>query len=70
MSPGGSHVTAFPGWTSPVSAVDVDGERLVVLAAHGPEGHRGRNAPGSQGWSRLSGSSTRPPREQVTQWAG
>jgi hypothetical protein len=42
MSPGGSHVTAFPGWTYPVSVVDVDGERLVVLAAHGPEGHRGR----------------------------
>ena len=37
MSPGGSHVTVFPGWTYRVSAVDVDGERLVVLAAHGPD---------------------------------
>ena len=31
------HVTVFPGWTYRVSAVDVDGERLVVLAAHGPD---------------------------------
>jgi len=37
MTPGGSHVTVFPGWTYRVSAVDVDGERLVVLAAHGPD---------------------------------
>ena len=37
MSPGGSHVTVFPGWTYRVWAVDVDGERLVVLAAHGPD---------------------------------
>ena len=33
----GSYVTVFPGRTYRVSAVDVDGERLVVLAAHGPE---------------------------------
>ena len=37
MSPGGSHATVFPGWTYRVWAVDVDGERLVVLAAHGPD---------------------------------
>ena len=37
MSPGGSYVTVFPGWTYRVWAVDVDGERLVVLAAHGPD---------------------------------
>ena len=36
-SPGGSHVTVFPGWTYRVSAVDVDGKRLVILAAHGPD---------------------------------
>ncbi|MET0739606.1 MAG: hypothetical protein ABW035_15125 [Acidimicrobiales bacterium] len=37
MNPGGSHPTVFPGWTYRVWAVDVDGERLVVLAAHGPD---------------------------------
>lgn len=37
MSPGGSHTTVFPGWTYRVWAVDVDGERLVILAAHGPD---------------------------------
>ena len=30
MSPGGSHVTVHPGWTYRVSAVEVEGERLVV----------------------------------------
>ena len=37
MSPGGSHATVFPGWTYRVWAVDVEGERLVILAAHGPD---------------------------------
>ena len=66
---GGAHATVFPGWSYRVSALDVDGQRLVVLAAHGPEAPR-PNAPSSRPRSRRSGSSTRPPREQVTQWAG
>jgi hypothetical protein len=37
MIPGGSHATVFPGWTYRVWALDVEGERLVILAAHGPE---------------------------------
>ena len=35
--PGGSHATVFPGWSYRVWALDVDGERLVIMAAHGPE---------------------------------
>jgi hypothetical protein len=69
MSPGGSYTTVFPGWTYGVWAVDVEGERLVVLSAHGPEATAAERA-SSRPWSRHSGSSPRPPREQVTQWAG
>lgn len=31
-----SYLTVFPGWTYRIWALDVDGHRLVVLAAHGP----------------------------------
>jgi hypothetical protein len=37
MIPGGSHATVFPGWSYRVWAIDVDGERLVIMAAHGPQ---------------------------------
>ena len=44
MSPGGSHVTVHPGWTYRVSAVDVDGERLVVVSSHGPDASAAEHA--------------------------
>ena len=37
MVPGGSHTTVFPGWSYRIWAFDVDGERLVIMAANGPE---------------------------------
>ena len=33
----GSHASVFPGWTYRVWVLGVDGHRLAVLAAHGPE---------------------------------
>jgi hypothetical protein len=32
-----AHGTVFPGWTYSIWALDVEGERLVIMAAHGPE---------------------------------
>ena len=29
--------SVFPGWTYRVWALDVEGERLVITAAHGPD---------------------------------
>ena len=37
MAQRGSHATVFPGWTYSVWALDVEGERLVITAALGPE---------------------------------
>ena len=37
MVPGGSHTTVFPGWSYRIWAFDVHGERLVIMAANGPE---------------------------------
>ena len=34
---GGAHATVFPGWSYRVWALDVAGERLVILAAQGPK---------------------------------
>ena len=35
--PGGAQATVFPGWSYRVRALDVAGERLVILAAQGPQ---------------------------------
>jgi hypothetical protein len=35
--PGGANATVFPGWSYRVWALDVVGERLVILAAQGPQ---------------------------------
>lgn len=32
-----AYTTVFPGWTYRVWALDVEGERLVITAAHGPQ---------------------------------
>ena len=37
LNQGGSHPSVFPGWSYRIWALDVDGERLVIMAAHGPE---------------------------------
>jgi hypothetical protein len=34
---GSSSVAVFPGWTYRVWVLDVEGDPLVILAAHGPE---------------------------------
>lgn len=34
---GGANATVFPGWTYRVFVLDVDGERLAIVAVHGPE---------------------------------
>ena len=33
----GPHTSVFPGWTYRVWVLDVEGDPLVILAAHGPE---------------------------------
>jgi hypothetical protein len=37
MGVGPSHTSVFPGWNYRVWVVDVEGDPLVVMAAHGPE---------------------------------
>ena len=37
LTPSGAASTVFPGWTYRIWALDVDGHRLVILAAHGPD---------------------------------